>query len=466
MISLRTSFAYLVLVLIASVWGFVSCKKTTDDVTPTSATVSALTCSSAAYSASAVNGVAYTGTVTVPYTGGNGVAYSAGTAIGSTGITGLTATLTASTLASGSGNLIYAVTGTPSGAGTATFAITFGGQSCSFSLPVSASATGTTTGSAWSMSSNLTAIVQAAQAFQATLTTAQIAALQDATYNKAHAQKWSNFPIQGYRDRVGLQTNSLSTTQFAAFYNLLKVATGTPTDEGNEEYLGIMAADDYLHDFSGETFGSGYYFIAYIGVPSITGLWCLQIGGHHGTIILTFNGGKMTGGTPSFRGTEPYPTWTYNGKLYKPMVNETTAFASLMQNLSAAQLATAKRSAAQNDLIVGPQKDGAFPATKTGIKGSALTAAQKELLLAAINLYVDDLDDTAAAAILARYKAELDDTYLSYYGGTTMAALGDYLLIDGPGVWIEWSIQSSPTLKTGVHVHSLWRDRVADYGGN
>ena len=447
---------------------FYACNKDNSSVTPTtSAAITSLTCSSATFSATPTAGSAFTGTATVPYAGGNGVAYSAGSGVASTGITGLTATLTASTLASGSGNLIFAVTGTPSAAGIATFAVTFGGQSCSFTMTVAAaSTTGTTTGTAWSINSNLDAIVQAAEAFKATLSTAQVALLQDATYNKAHAQKWSNFPIMGYRDRVGLQTNSLSTAQFTSFYNLLKVATGTATDEGNDEYLGIMAADDYLHDFSGETFGSGYYFIAYIGVPSTTGLWCLQIGGHHGTIILTFNGGKMTGGTPSFRGTEPYPTWTYNGKLYKPMLNETTAFANLMQSLSTTQLATAKRSAAQNDLIVGPQKDGSFPTTKTGIKGSTLTSAQKDLLLAAINLYVDDLDDTAAAAVLAKYKAELDDTYLSYYGGTTMAALGDYLLIDGPGVWIEWSIQSSPTLKTGVHVHSLWRDRVADYGGN
>ena len=447
---------------------FYACNKDNSSVTPTtSAAITSLTCSSAIFSATPTAGSAFTGTATVPYAGGNGVAYSAGSAVASTGITGLTATLTASTLASGSGNLIFAVTGTPSAAGIATFAVTFGGQSCSFTMTVAAaSTTGTTTGTGWSMNSNLTAIVQAAEAFKATLSTAQVALLQDPTYNKAHAQKWSNFPIMGYRDRVGLQTNSLSTAQFTSFYNLLKVATGTATDEGDDEYLGIMAADDYLHDYSGETFGSGYYFIAYIGVPSTTGLWCLQIGGHHGTIIYTFNGGKMTGGTPSFRGTEPYPTWTYNGKLYKPMLNETTAFANLMQSLSTTQLATAKRSAAQNDLIVGPQKDGAFPTTKTGIKGSTLTSAQKDLLLAAINLYVDDLDDTAAAAVLAKYKAELDDTYLSYYGGTTMAALGDYLLIDGPGVWIEWSIQSSPTLKTGVHVHSLWRDRIADYGGN
>jgi len=47
-----------------------------------------------------------------------------------------------------------------------------------------------------------------------------------------------------------------------------------------------------------------------------------------------------------------------------------------------------------------------------------------------------------------------------------MAVQGDYILIDGPSVWIEWSIQAGATIKTGVHPHSVWRDKVSDYGGN
>jgi hypothetical protein len=449
-----------------------ACK--TEDVTTTTgttATVTALTCSSATFSATPTAGTAFTGTATVPYTGGNGAAYSTGASVASTGVTGLTATLSAGTLASGAGSIVLAITGTPSASGTASFAIAFGGQSCGFSMTVSAggtssgTGTGTSTG-VWAMDTDIGNIVKVAEAFKSTLSATQISSLQDASYNKAHAQKWSNFPIMGYSGRVGLQTNSLSTAQWSAFYTLLKTVTGTTIDEGNDEYLGIMAADDYLHTYSGENFGSGFYYIAYIGVPSITGLWCLQIGGHHGTIIFTYSGGKMIGGTPSFRSTEPFPTWTAGGKTYQPMVQETTAFSSFLKSLSTTELATAKRSAAQNDIIVGPQKDGAFPTTKTGIKGSALATAQRDLLLAAINTYVSDLDDRAAAAVLAKYKAELDNTYVSYYGGTSMATQGDYILIDGPSVWIEWSVQTGATIKTGVHPHSVWRDRLSDYGAN
>jgi hypothetical protein len=154
--------------LLLFVW---ACKETSTTVTPSSATVTALTCSSTTFSATATAGTAYTGTATVPYTGGNGITYSAGTGIASTGVTGLTVTLQAGTLASGTGNATFSITGTPSAEGIALFAISLGGQSCNLSLPVAKAGTVVTTAC-----DNLTGsakVVCLAEAFKATLTAAQ-----------------------------------------------------------------------------------------------------------------------------------------------------------------------------------------------------------------------------------------------------------------------------------------------------
>jgi Protein of unknown function (DUF3500) len=466
---MKKNSLFLATALLISFVIFQACKTTDTTVTPaTAATVTALTCSSTTFSVSATNGTAYIGTATVPYTGGNGGVYVAGTAISSTGVTGLTATLAAGTLASGAGNATFAITGTPTAVGTAAFAITLGGQSCSIALAVVAATTTPTPSSAWSIDTDIANIVKAAEAFKATLNANQVTALQYA-YTKAQAQKWSNFPEAIYRGRVGLQTSTFSAAQWTAFLALLKVTASTTANEGYEEYVGILDADDYLgKNGGGNDYGSGNYYVSYLGTPSATGLWCLSIGGHHGTNITTYNAGKMTGGTPNFRSTEPYPTWTSTntGKIVQSLVQETTTFANFLKSLSATELTTAKRASGQNDLIAGPQKDAAFPATKTGVKAGNLTAAQKDLLLLAIKTYVDELDDKAAAAVLAKYKTEIDDTYVSYTGGTTMAAQGDYILIDGPSVWIEWSMQGAVIIKGGVHPHSLWRDRKSDYGAN
>lgn len=75
--------------------------------------------------------------ISVPYTGGNGGIHS-GQVIASTGVTGLTATLAAGSFMNGSGNLTYTISGTPTSAGAASFALNIGGQNCLDTIMVNA----------------------------------------------------------------------------------------------------------------------------------------------------------------------------------------------------------------------------------------------------------------------------------------------------------------------------------------
>jgi hypothetical protein len=103
---------------------------------PLTAYVSSLNCETAThvgtlFSGNAANGVSSV----VPYTGGNGGNHN-GQIVSSTGVTGLTATLNAATLANGSGNFTYTISGTPTTMGTALFALNIGGQACTLSRVV------------------------------------------------------------------------------------------------------------------------------------------------------------------------------------------------------------------------------------------------------------------------------------------------------------------------------------------
>jgi len=96
-------------------------------------TVVSITCSSAVFSpATFTQGTTYTGTLTVPYTGGNGGTYSQT----SFSQNGLTFTLPAGTLINGDGNLVFNVAGTPSTAGAMSIPISFGGTSCNVNATV------------------------------------------------------------------------------------------------------------------------------------------------------------------------------------------------------------------------------------------------------------------------------------------------------------------------------------------
>lgn len=75
-------------------------------------------------------------TVSVPYNGSNGGIYPA-ESVNSTGVNGLTAERSAGTLDVGSGSVVYDIVGTPDDSGVASFAITLGGQNCTFEVPVS-----------------------------------------------------------------------------------------------------------------------------------------------------------------------------------------------------------------------------------------------------------------------------------------------------------------------------------------
>ncbi|REC63774.1 hypothetical protein DRF65_03435 [Chryseobacterium pennae] len=90
--------------------------------------VTNLNCAGAYFTPSfATVGQAYTGTLTVPYTGGNGGIYPAQT----TTVNGLTFSLPLGVFANGDGNVVYTITGTPTTAGSTSVNISIGGQSCS-----------------------------------------------------------------------------------------------------------------------------------------------------------------------------------------------------------------------------------------------------------------------------------------------------------------------------------------------
>ncbi|MEZ0607488.1 DUF3500 domain-containing protein [Fibrella sp. WM1] len=470
--------------LLVSFVGLDACKQdNTTTVTPTSATVSALNCGSATFSTTAVSGSAYVATATVPYTGGNGTAYAAGTAIASTGVTGLNATLQAGTLTSSSGNLTYSVSGTPSGAGTATFALSFGGQACNLALTVGSPGSGTTTSNA---SSTVTAIMSVTtsantscanstgvaklvcltEAFKATLSSTQLATTQ-LTYTKANAQKWSNLPAS-LSSRNGISLGALNATQLAAFRDLMVALLGLGvTGESYDEMLGNLVADDYLATAGGGAgYGAGNYYLSILGTPSPTGLWSILFTGHHYTQPYTFNAGQVTGVTPAFRGVEPASVVTSDSRSYQPFEQERLAFAAMLTGLSSTEQTTAKLSSTFSDLVLGPGKDAQFPATRVGLQVGGLSADKQALVLNAIKLYVNDLEPATAATLLTKYTSELANTYIAFSGTAAVATQNDYVRIDGPSVWIEFSYQGGVIIRNTPHPHSVWRDRTGDYGGN
>lgn len=269
----------------------------------------------------------------------------------------------------------------------------------------------------------------------------------------------------GYRDRIGPMLSEFSVAQRGYIKAILREASGSRPNDGIDELEQILNADDYLLAQTKEAgFSSGNFHFAFLGSPATKGIWQIYYGGHHTALTNTYRDGQLVGASPLFRGVEPFVKFSQNGRENAPMLNERAAFAKMLTSLTPAQASKARLNKTYTDVIVGPQRDDDFPTIREGVKGATLTVAQKSLVLAAMETYVSDINAADAVSIMARYRRELDDTYIAFAGTVGMNAENDYVRIDGPSVWIEYSMQPGRSIP-GVHPHSVWRDRRADYGG-
>lgn len=315
--------------------------------------------------------------------------------------------------------------------------------------------------SACTSSTGLSKILCLCDQFKTSLSSSQVATLQ-LPYTFANVKTWSNLPA-ALSPRLGLRLGDLTSAQVGLAKAIIKEITGSSLNSGYDEVQQLWLADDYLNaNGGGATYGSGNYYIAIFGTPATTGQFEILFTGHHKTVAVNYKDGALIGATPRFIAIEPL-SFTNASINYTPVNQEKTAFVNLLSALTPSQLSIAKSSLTFSDLLLTPGKDWQFPTTFTGLQCNSLTSAQKALVLAAIQTYTNDVTDSDGAAILAKYNNDIDNTYITYSGTGTLNTQNDYIRIDGPNVWIEFSVQRAIVL-TGVHYHSVWRDRNTDYG--
>jgi hypothetical protein len=294
--------------------------------------------------------------------------------------------------------------------------------------------------------------------------------------NLSNAKKWYNLP-EGPVSRLGIKFESLSADQLTLAKALITEVLGTSANEGSNEFFLINGADDEIqavNNDSNVTYGNGKFLVGFLGEPSTTGKWMLQIGGHHYGANITFDAGAVVSTTPLFVGLEPLEV-TNDGATSTPLAGERNGMAEMLASFTTAELASAKATSTFTDLLLSPgSTTNSYPATKLGVKVGTLSAATQEKVLAAMKPWIDDMDATSAATFTSLYNSELADTYVVYSGSANgvsgsstnfLTSNSDYVRIDGPSVWIELIVQKGNTFTTQVHYHTVFRDRNKDYIG-
>ena len=307
------------------------------------------------------------------------------------------------------------------------------------------------------------AVCSAAENFLATLSPTQRNGVQYAFNRTTASTKWSNLPC-GAACNNGLQFSTLSPTQLEA---ALAVAQAALSTAGYGTFHGIRMADDVLGAIGApNVYNSGIYFITFIGTPSSTGEWILQLGGHHYALNFYYHG-SVESPTPYFTGINPQ-AFTLGGQSYAPLKPKIDAMKAMMAGLDATQHAAAKLSGTFGDVLLGPGDDDLFP-TPSGLKVSTLSATQQALVVDAMEAWVHDTPSGVASDFLAAYTSSsaLESTYIGWAGNNpNLATQGSYIRIDGPRAWMEIVVQGPAPLPGQLHYHAIWRDETLDYGGD
>lgn len=163
-------------------------------------------------------------------------------------------------------------------------------------------------------------------------------------YSREMAENWSNLPAGAFPKRPGVLLGELTVMQRGLIKAILQEATGVEIEEGFDELVQTLNADDYINTVSTD-YKAGYSSynskIAFLGTPSDSGVWQLYYGGHHLALANTYIDGVLAGATPSFRGVEPFPYFEMNGRVNHPLTQERDAFATLLGALNEDQQAAA-----------------------------------------------------------------------------------------------------------------------------
>lgn len=300
-------------------------------------------------------------------------------------------------------------------------------------------------------------IVAAANAFLATIDEAQRGKAVFDFKDDAQRKRWSNFPTGIYR-RAGLRMGDLKQPQRDAVMALLAAAL---SPQGYEKVQQIIEGDEVLKKNEGGRlmFGRDEYYVSFLGQPSATEPWMIQFGGHHLALNITLVGEQGTF-APSHTAAQP-ARYELEGKTVRPLGREVDKAFALIASLDETQRKAAILGVQMRDLVLGPGRDGQTIQPE-GIKGSALTDKQREMLLDLAGEWTGILHEAAAKAKMDEMKKDIAETWFAWSGPTEKGGAA-YFRIQGPTVVIEYAPQRMGRDPT-QHIHTIYRDPTNDYG--
>ena len=275
--------------------------------------------------------------------------------------------------------------------------------------------------------------------------------------------RWHYVPTNQF-PRKGLPIKDMTEAQRKLAHDLLR--TGL-SQQGYTTATAIMDLETVLRAIeSAAKPGAGMnrdpelYFFTVFGTPSAKGPWGWRVNGHHLSVHFMVGDTSKVASSPTFFGTNPAEVREGPKKGLRIQAAEQDAGRALVSALDESQRKTAIiGDIAPND-IVTTTVARVDPLSPMGVMASAMTGAQKDLLMKLIGVYTSQMSEDLASERLAQIKKGGIEKIGFAWAGPMTPGEKHYYRVQGPSFLIEFD----NTQNNGNHIHSVWRDFAGDFG--
>jgi hypothetical protein len=202
------------------------------------------------------------------------------------------------------------------------------------------------------------------------------------------------------------------------------------------------------------------YLFSVFGSPSPRGAWGWRVEGHHISLNFTVVNGSLVAATPSFFGSNPAEVREGPKKGLRILGAQEDAARALIATFDSPQRAKAIIAPAAPSDIQTMNALKVDPLPPAGLVARDMTPAQRDLLLALIDVYASAMATDIAAERMTKVRKAGVERIAFAWAGETERGKKHYYRVQGPTFLIE----HDNTQNDGNHIHSVWRDFEGDFG--
>ncbi len=276
-------------------------------------------------------------------------------------------------------------------------------------------------------------------------------------FDDAERFRWFYTPV----DRKGLTWFEMSPYQRHLASALL--AAGL-SQTGYIKAVTIMSLEDVLkvmENGTGPHRDPENYHFTIFGEPGDNAAWGYRVEGHHVSQNYTVVNGEVVD-APSFFGSNPAEVRQGPRKGLRVLAQEDDLGFSLVNSLDdplrSAALVNAK---AYGDILTTNTRTAALKGQASGLQAAKMTRAQFDNLRALVELYARNVPDDMAERRMSQLEKAGRDVWFAWAGGTKPGDPHYYRVQTG-----AFLIEFDMTQDNANHIHSVWRDFAADFGGD